>query len=302
MNANNKKIVKFNGGLGNQMFQYAFALSVADKFKTNFALDFSWFEAVKKHELVVPRVFGLNVFNLECPAATNEDLSEVKYPNFDSKFKRSLAKMFPKFFNVNYVSEKHTFCFDNHLFNYPHYFYYEGYFQNEKYFKHLRAALLKSFSLKAPLSQFDQKTQSVLDEIIKTNSVSIHIRRGDYVSLDHVSKTHGTCSLEYYKRAIEYIAEKVEKPHFFLFSDDIDWVVGNLELKYPYTVVDFNQDKPYLDLELMKNCKHNITANSSFSWWGAWLNENPQKIVISPKRWILQKKKCDIAPKEWVKL
>lgn len=302
MKSNNKKIVKFNGGLGNQMFQYAFALALAKKFGSSPILDFSWFRDVKYHTLVVPRKFELGVFNTQIEVAAKEDLVNVRRPDFSSKIKNSLAKMFPKFFNVNYVSEKHTFCFDKKLLNCPHYFFYDGYFQNEKYFKSLREDLLKDFSLKESFAQLNAPNQNILNQIKNTNSISLHIRRGDYISLEHVNNTHGICSLEYYKKAIDYITSKIKNPHFYIFSDDINWVKENLKIDYPYTIVDFNQGKSYCDLELMRNCKNNITANSSFSWWAAWLNENPEKIVISPKKWLAKKQKCDIVPKEWVKL
>ena len=295
----NKKIVKLNGGLGNQMFQYAFALALAEKFNVEVVFDFSYFEEVKTCNKVASRVYELGVFNIECKEATKQDLSKIKRPDFESKFKNKLAKIFPKRFGINYVREKNNYAFDKKIFKNPDYLFYEGYFQNEKYFKHLRAALLKSFSLKAPL---DANNQDILEKIKNTNSVSIHVRRGDYVSLDYVKKIHGVCSLDYYKKAIEYISKNVENPYFFLFSDDIEWVIENLNIEYPYTVVDFNQGKGWLDMELMKNCKHNITANSSFSWWGGWLNENKNKIVITPKNWTAKKQKCDIIPKEWIKL
>lgn len=294
-----KKIVKLNGGLGNQMFQYAFARALADKFSVDIVFDFCFFEDIKMHENFTTRVFELDVFDINYKSAEKEDLDKVKYPDFESKLKRSFAKTFPQKYSINYIREKNSYAFDKKLLSSPDYIYYEGYFQNEKYFKHLRTALLKEFSLKVPL---DEKNQIVLDKILETNSISIHIRRGDYVDLESTSKIHGTCSLDYYKEAIEYIAKRVKDPHFFLFSDDIEWVIKNLKLEYPFTVVDFNQDKGWFDLNLMKQCKHNITANSSFSWWGAWLNENPDKIVIAPKKWSLQKQKGNIIPKDWVKL
>ncbi len=303
MNACSKKIVRFNGGLGNQMFQYAFACSLAAKFNADILFDFSYFEEVKQDDSVTSRVFELDVFNLDCKPAEQSDLKNVKKPDFDSKFKNTLAKKFPRLCGINYIREKHNYLFNENMFNSRDYTYYEGYFQNEKYFKHIRNELLQRFSLKEPL---DAENTEVLEQIKTTNSVSIHIRRGDYVSLDYVNKIHGVCSLDYYKEAIEYIAKKIENsrenPHFFLFSDDIEWVKANLKIDYPYTVVDFNQKKSHFDLELMKNCKHNIVANSSFSWWGAWLNENPEKIVIAPKNWIAANQKCDIVPSEWVKL
>lgn len=294
-----KKIVKFNGGLGNQMFQYAFACALADKFNVEVLFDFSFFEDIKLTDTFTTRVFELDVFNIGCKAASQEDLNKVKRPDFESKLKRSLAKMFTEKYGINYIREKNSYVFDKKLLNSPNYIYYDGYFQNEKYFKHLKNTFLKKFSLKVPI---DERNQTVLNKILETNSVSIHIRRGDYVSLESTSNIHGICSLEYYKNALEYIVKKIKNPHFFLFSDDIEWVIKNLKLEYPFTIVDFNQGKGWFDLNLMKQCKHNITANSSFSWWGAWLNENPDKIVISPKKWTLQKQKLDIIPHEWIKL
>lgn len=299
----NKRVVKFNGGLGNQMFQYAFASVLAKKFGVEVVFDFSFFEDVKDCEIATSRVFELGVFNVDCKEATKEDLAQVVHPQHCSKFQNRLWKLFKikKFRPVgNSFLQTKSYAFDKDLLNDPNYFYYNGYFQNEKYFKHLRTELLKSFSLKEPL---DEKNQSVLNIIKSTNSVSLHIRRGDYVSLECANKFHGVCSLDYYKKAIEYIAKKVKNPNFFLFSDDIAWVVENLKINYPYTVIDFNQGKGHLDLELMKNCNYNIIANSSFSWWGAWLNENPEKIVIAPQKWTAQKvKKCDVIPNKWVKL
>lgn len=294
-----KKIVRFNGGLGNQMFQYAFACALADKFNVEILFDFAFFNEIKLNDNFTTRVFELDVFDVCCKAASKEVLDKIKHPDFESKFKRSLAKMFPQKYGVNYIREKKSYIFDKKLLTSPDYICYDGYFQNEKYFKHLRESLLEKFTLKVPL---DERNQIVLNKILETNSVSIHIRRGDYVNLESTHKIHGVCSLEYYKKAIEDIAKKIKNPHFFLFSDDIGWVIKNLKLEYPFTVVDFNQGKGWFDLNLMKHCKHNITANSSFSWWGAWLNENPEKIVIAPKKWTLQNQNFDIVPREWIKL
>lgn len=296
-------IVKIVGGLGNQMFQYAFAYAIAKKFDAKILLDLSWFEEVKNDENTTTRVFELDAFNIDYRVATKEDLSHVTYQKHQNKIERFLwnvlkiKKYEP---TANSVVETSAYNFNKKLVESPDYIYYSGFFQNEKYFKNVRRDLLKSFSSNIEL---DEKNQFILDEILKTNSVSIHIRRGDYVSLESAKNFHGTCSLEYYKKAIEYIAKKVRNPQFFLFSDDICWAMANLDIDYPLTIVDFNINKGWLDLNLMKNCRHNIVANSSFSWWGAWLNENPEKIIITPKRWIAKKfKKCDIIPKDWTKL
>ena len=140
--------------------------------------------------------------------------------------------------------------------------------------------------------------------ISQTNSVSLHIRRGDYVSNQKTNQTHGTCDLDYYQRCITEIEKEVENPYFFVFSDEIEWVKENLKINHPAEYVDQNTgDKSYEDMRLMSQCKHNVIANSSFSWWGAWLNSYPDKIVFAPKRWFASDKHNtkDLIPEGWKK-
>ena len=289
------------GGLGNQMFQYAFAYVLAQKIGAKVVLDFSWFEAVKTYTNVTPRSFELDVFNVEYDIASKDDLEKVVYSNSRPFIQKSLWKLFKieKYKPVkNVFVQRNAHEFNSNLFELSDFVYYEGYFQNEKYFKNVREDLLRCFSSNIPL---DEKNQAFLDKILDTNSVSIHVRRGDYVTLECAKKFHGTCPLEYYENAIKYIERNVKDPHFFLFSDDIEWVVKNLKIEHPFTVVDFNQGKGWLDMNLIKHCKHNIIANSSFSWWGAWLNENNDKIVVAPQRWNNETfKKNDTVPADWV--
>lgn len=290
-----KKIVKLNGGLGNQMFQYAFAVALGCKCQDEILFDFSYFKEIAQGNVII-RPFELEVFNTDCKPACDEDLKLVIEKNGTNFFDFLFRKNKPE---KNILRQKSAYIFEKKFLSKPDIYYYDGYFQNEKYFKQCRNELLKSFSLKEAL---DEKNSEVLKQIKNTNSVSIHVRRGDYVTLESANSLHGLCSLGYYEKAIEYISNKVKNPHFFVFSDDIDWVKANLKIDYLCTVIDFNQEKCHFDLELMKNCKHNIVANSSFSWWGAWLNENPKKIVIAPKHWLAIKEKCDIVPSGWVKL
>jgi len=284
------------------MFQYAFAYVLGKKFGLEVIFDFAFFEDVKKYEYATNREFELGVFNLNCTEATEEDLAKVVPSKRRSRFQKFLWQHFKL---KAFAPDGNTFLqtvfsdYDESLLQSPDYYYYNGYFQNEKYFRSQREDLLKCFSSEIPL---DEKNRQVLDQIQETNSVSLHVRRGDYVTLECANKFHGTCPLEYYKKAVKRIAKTVKNPHFFVFSDDIDWVNENLKTEYPLTIVDLNQGKGWLDLNLMKHCKHNIIANSSFSWWGAWLNQNPEKIVIAPKKWNTQNKRCEIIPKEWVKL
>jgi hypothetical protein len=301
MKNSNKKIVRLNGGLGNQMFQYAFAYALSDKFDFEILFDMSWFEEVKKYPNVTARSFELNLFNTECQPAEKNELSKIIPTERRSKFQKNLWKIFKikKYQPIgNTFIQKIAFKFHKELFQKSDYLYYDGYFQNEKYFKHLRNEILSHFTLNIELNN---KNKNMLDKIKKTNSIAIHVRRGDYVTLECAKNFHGTCSLEYYQKAMTYITKKVANPHFFLFSDDIDWVIQNLKINYPFTVINFNQEKNIFDLELMKHCKHNIIANSSFSWWAAWLNKNPDKIIIAPKQWINKNtKKCDIIPANWI--
>lgn len=298
----NKKMLKLRGGLGNQMFQYAFTCALSKKFDAEIIFDFSFFEEIKSYKDAADREYELGNFNLECRQATQEELEQIVYPKRMPKYQKilweicKLKKYKPE---GNCFLEKSPYNYTKNPLTNPDYYYYHGYFQNEKYFKHVRNDILEKFSLKETL---DEKNKNVLDKISEENSISIHIRRGDYVELEAVKKVHGVCSLKYYQNAIKYISKHVKNPHFFLFSDDVKWVVENLKIDYPYTIADFNQGKGWLDLNLMKHCKHNIIANSSFSWWAAWLNENPDKIVIAPKKWIAEKQKCDIVPEDWVKI
>jgi hypothetical protein len=137
------------------------------------------------------------------------------------------------------------------------------------------------------------------------SAVSIHVRRGDYVSDAGTNRFHGTCSVDYYHDAVDRISGFAPASHFFVFSDGIDWAKENLRLRQPVTYVDFNDgEKNYEDLRLMSLCKHHIIANSSFSWWGAWLNPNPDKIVIAPKKWFNDPSinTDDLIPNSWLRL
>lgn len=296
-----KKIVKLNGGLGNQMFQYAFSYALAQKTKSQILFDFSYFSETVEDKEVIIRPFELKHFKTSCQMASGDDLSNA----ICSKHRKKIPRLLWKHFKIekykpsgNNYQETIPYYYDKNLFA-EDFYYYDGYYQNENYFKSYRSDILKQFELN---SELDEQNKSILSLIESSNSISLHVRRGDYVTLKSANRRHGTCSVDYYKNAIDYMAKKVEKPHFFLFSDDLQWVLQNIKIDYPFTVVNINSNRGWLDLNLMKHCKHNIIANSSFSWWGAWLNENPQKTVVAPKYWIKKDKNCSIIPKGWVKL
>jgi hypothetical protein len=176
----------------------------------------------------------------------------------------------------------------------------QGYWQSEKYFAEISTIIVREFALKDPPYQEDQK---LAEKIQGTESVSIHFRRGDYTT-QAGRALFVNLDMDYYLNSIRAITEKTENPHFFVFSDDPDWVEENFHVQYPMTIVDHNRSRAWEDLRLMSMCKHNIIANSSFSWWGAWLNRNPEKLVFAPSRWFSDASfdTRDLIPNDWCKV
>lgn len=290
-------IVKIIGGLGNQIFQYAFGRYLAEIHGTELKLDITGFEQYKLH------AYSLGQFNIVENFATKEDIARLqKYRKKPSR-KWFLYNTFIAD-NRRYVQEG-SFQFIPALLETGGDAYLEGFFQTEKYFKGIEEIIRKEITVKTPLSGKDKE---MADAMAQTTSVMMHIRRGDYVTDQASNHLHGTCGVEYYKKAVSIIAGKVENPHLFVFSDDHEWVKENIKLGYPTTYVDHNgADKNYEDLRLMSLCRHHVIANSSFSWWGAWLSSHPGKIVVGPKRWFQNPGKKaevfdDVLPEGWIRL
>lgn len=286
-----KYIIKFNGGLGNQMFQYAFGYVLEKTTGAKTLFDMSFFE--KKYA----RPYELDIFNLK--AKFVEDFLLKLKLKLIWKFRKNLKNK--SFLGLTFFPEPHFEYYKYALKIKPN-TYIEGFFQSEKYFKKYENEIRTAFTFKNKPESFNQ---FLINEMNKSNSVSIHIRRGDYIQKKRYQEVYATCSMDYYKRAVEYIAQKHENLKLFVFSDDIQWVRSNWDLPYETIFVDNNSgDKSFEDMRLMSNCKHNIIANSTFSWWGAWLNNNKEKIVIAPKKWFNDKKinQEDLFPEEWVRL
>ncbi len=164
-----------------------------------------------------------------------------------------------------------------------------GDFQNEKCFKEIESILRQELVLKR-----------IPDTVQDPDSVSIHLRGNDYVR-GKKSAFHGTCSPEYYKQAIDLVHSRVSKPHFYIFTDDLPWAKEHIPFPEPFTIMSGGTVE---ELILMASCRHNIIANSTFSWWAAWLNKNPEKIVIGPKVWFADEKMgtSDILPASWIRI
>jgi len=275
--------VRIIGGLGNQMFQYALGRTLSHLHNTELLLDTTGFEKYKLHK------YGLDKFNLN----NNVNITEGIPPK-----KQYLPRLFKHYYNRKHIKEK-NYNFDPNILKVEN-GYLDGYWQSDKYFN--RNIIKNDFGFK--IEQNDTN-KLISDNIKNCNSVSVHIRRGDYVYNKLTNKVHGTCNQDYYNDAISLILDKVREPSFFIFSDDIQWVKNNLQLPHSSIFIDNNTvDTNYEDMRLMSHCKHNIIANSSFSWWGAWLNNKYNKIVITPKKWFNDKSLGikDRIPEGWIKI
>jgi len=295
-------IVKLKGGLGNQMFQYAAGKALALRNKTELKFDLSWFE---KQIDNIPRAYELGIFPFKQNFVDTETLRNMFWfmnqVIFTKIIRNILSKILP--YRIQKMRVERHFQFDREVFLARGNIYLDGYWQSEKYFLDAKKDILCDFTF--PLF-VDVQNQKVSHMIQNTHSVSVHVRRSDYISLANVSAhLGGICTLDYYQKALSLILEKVPDAEFFFFSDDIEWVKENLgkELKSYY--IDWNKDmKSYRDIQLMSLCQHNIIANSSFSWWGAWLNQNPNKIVIAPDKWFNDTNidTRDLLPDSWIRI
>lgn len=269
-------ITELNGGLGNQMFQYAVARRLAEVNHTELKLDI---ENFNKDRL---RAYELHHLNVNAQFAVYDDIAIFKERSKREKIKFYIRQILSRK-KLRNIKEKH-FHFDESILFLKDNIYLQGYWQSEKYFKDIADIIRREFSLKEKLSE---ESQQVAQKIkMSINSVSLHIRRGDYVSNPTTNSVHGVCSLEYYQQCVQVLRERLGELSLFVFSDDPVWVEENLNYDHLLTFVNHNgAERAYEDMHLMSLCQHNIIANSSFSWWGAWLNQNSKKIVFAPKQW-----------------
>ena len=276
-------IVNCIGGLGNQMFQYAYYTELRLQY-TDVYFDVSGFSNYKLHNgYELGRVFGIS--------------PNIIDPEIVAIYKKKSAGLLSKFRCQKFVVLQKDFGFNNRYLRLKNSCFLDGYWQSEQYFANCTKKLYHDFAF----PQLDKLNLSIAKSILDLNSISIHIRRGDYVN----HPMHGEiCTLDYYMQAIDIIKAKVQNPVFYVFSNDIDWCKNNLYLDNATYVCGNDGYNSYKDMHLMSLCKHNIIANSSFSWWGAWLNKNSSKVVIAPKKWFNDKKINikDLIPDSWIKI
>jgi hypothetical protein len=267
-------IVNLKGGTGNQLFQYALGRHLALKNNAVLKLDVG---GLDRANIVgdIYRPFQLEQFAIAAKVATPEEVKSLKYPY-------GIFSKAWRFISFKLSRDKNT-SFHPHVLNKTGDFYLDGFWQSPRYFETIRETLLQELTLRAPLSE---TAANFAHQIKNTpNAVSLHVRRGDYTKNELVQKQFGSCSPTYYQEAISKIKQVVARPTFFVFSDDIPWVKANLALPEETVYVHGEGMRDTEELMLMSACAHNIIANSSFSWWGAWLNQNPDKVVVAPTPW-----------------
>jgi hypothetical protein len=291
-------IVKLMGGLGNQMFQYAAARSLALARNTTLKLDTSFLLDQTIRENFTLRKYELDAFILNANIAKPEEIEKYfKRPVSSGGFDKLLNRLSPHY---NYFENQ--FNFNPEVLELPKNTYLDGYFQSEKYFIDYKYQIINYFNFR---SMPDESNQKLINEISRANSVAIHIRRGDFVSNAAINQYHGLCSINYYLQGINYLKSKLKNLVFYVFSDEMNWVKLNFNQAIDLNFVEINGiENGSADLRLMTFCKHHIIANSSFSWWGAWLSQNPNKIIITPQKWFVSNERNyeDVVPESWIKL
>lgn len=295
-------LVSLFGGLGNQMFQYAAAKALSSKHGFELKLDTTILENRSRKENFTFRDFELDIFNIKESVATPKEVSRFVPDLWHSpEYVKQFYKVKRLFTGTSLYREKTYFSFDKTLVNLHDNTYLYGYFQSQDYFIGQEHLIRNCFRLKKEL---DTHNEAFLAEMQTSNSVSVHIRRGDYEN-----SIFELLSFEnYYLPAINLIRNQITNPKFYFFTNDLEWTRNAFaELNIDKTYVTHNTGKEsFKDMILMSKCKHHIIANSSFSWWGAWLNPSADKTVIAPSIWFQSGRHAhstgNLIPTNWIKI
>ena len=269
--------IRLQWGLGNQMFEYALAYALSKKYNEDILFDGTFLENKFFMADWTFRSFELDVFNIQ--------KNYFLFPNIVNKLLHPIIFEIIRriqFWN-RYLKEKNGWFIES----IPENCYLDGWFQSYRYFEEYSTEMKQIFTVQTPVNL---QNKEMLEKIATAweNSVSLHVRRGDYVSLSSANKWHGVCSIGYYETAIKQMQEKLGSPVFFVFSDDIAWCKENIHFPdwIEAVYVDYNGNAGHEDMRLMYSCSHHIIANSSFSWWWAFLGRNPDKVILAPKKWL----------------
>ena len=268
--------LEMHGRLGNQMFQYALCRKLQSLGK-EVKLDLSFYRTKQ----ILRRFELYDVFRVPFETASKREIYHLKgYTSNASRLERVVTTRLHR--ETHVYSEDLDAGFQSAVLEMDD-VYLSGYWQNELYFKDIRKKILEDFRFSEMLTK---QYPELLQEMWSENSVSIHIRRGDYLDPVNSRLYSGICTIDYYQRSIQYMQENLQNPKFYFFTDDPQWVKQNL-YKDGMTIVEHQKEDPdYVDMFLMSQCKAHIIANSTFSWWGAWLDSKEGRIVISPTKWL----------------
>jgi len=282
------------GGLGNQMFQYAFGKNFAHKTKNELKFDLSEFENAEN--TAVPRKYDLDIFNVKAEFATADEAFRLSKRTNNHFIDRILNRAIG--FKKSFILEPH-FHFSETVFDHPDNIYLHGYWQSEKYFAEIEPQIRQDFTFREEMTD---KAKEMLEKINNANSVCVNVRRGDFVTNDF----HGSMGTEYYQKAEAVIKAKTNGETYFVFSDDVEWCEANLKFDAPTVFVSHDYaGKKFQDyLRLMAACKNFIIPNSSFAWWAVWFNNNQERIVIAPKKWFGDPNfdTKDLIPPDWIRV
>lgn len=290
------KIIKLKGGLGNQMFQYAYAKLLENMTGEEIRLDYSAFQTIKNDAVRVPR---LKKFDISIPEAQSGELKKIcmfKHQGNSLSYKYKAWVLLDEFLNRKYYRE-HTRAYipPESLVKYS---YFDGYWQSWRYVDPVMDVLEREFT---PNYELSEKTKAAQETMRSQNSVFVGVRKGDYAA----EAAHwGSFGTEYYRKAMNYIGERAEHPVFYIFSNDIEWCKKNIDwgnFRIIYREPE-QQTSDFEELMLMAACKHSIIINSTYHWWGARLSDKKDKIVVAPKKWFFDNKPIDIIPPGWVRM
>ena len=286
-------IVRLTGGLGNQMFQYAAGRALADRLGAELLLDTRAFAHALARKVYTRRAYALAPFKLRARLAEAADLRGWPLWVVEIGLRLRIAR--PLFRRWHFES---AISYDPGVRLLREPVLLVGYWQSERYFSDVAEAIRADFMLREPLAGANAE---LLQLARSADSVGLHVRRGDFVSLSDAAQVHGLCSIDYYRRAIDLVRKHCPQCRFLVFSDDPQWARAELPLDAAAVFVSGNEQRPEQDLALMSACKHHIIANSSFSWWAGWLGQNPQQLVIAPTPWYASPKldARDLAVARW---
>ncbi len=283
--------IKLSGGLGNQLFQYAAGKALSLKNNCNLIIDTYWYSSIPNGSTERPIL--INQLNTRAAYIDSKG-----HP--DKLINPPTANIIKKLYKNRITKEKGNFTYNPEILHKSLPIYLDGYWQSYKYFNHIRNLIVDEFT---PLT-FNKEYLDYI-ELLKNNpkSVMMHIRRGDYIHSPSASATLGFIGIDYYHKAIEIIKQRIDQPIFFIFSDDIAWCKEHLPKNIQMVFIDPDSSlaSPVDELYLMSLCQHHIIANSSFSWWGAWLSQNASPNVLAPSFWFKNKtySLTELIPPNW---